>query len=111
MTTKFFEVRDRYTFIPVYAIQVGDHATSCASDKERWLLRRCGWLPNESGVVMGRLIDGTASHCHTLWSNRTMKVAHLYAKEHWDELSSGDVIDVEFILGETKEKKVSERGQ
>jgi len=35
--------------------------------------------------------------------------AHKYIKEHWDELRSGSVVDVEFILGESKEPKASER--
>lgn len=44
------------------------------------------------------------------WSNaRTMHVAHEYLKEHFDDLESGAVIDVEFILGETETPKRSER--
>jgi hypothetical protein len=38
-----------------------------------------------------------------------MVEAHRYIEENWNALSDGDVIDVEFILGETKEKKISER--
>ena len=34
--------------------------------------------------------------------------AHHYIQEHFDELHDGDVVDVEFILGETKAPKVSE---
>ncbi|KKL90716.1 hypothetical protein LCGC14_1901950, partial [marine sediment metagenome] len=40
---------------------------------------------------------------------RTVAEAHRYVAAHWDELKSGDVIDVEFVLDETTEKKVSER--
>lgn len=32
-----------------------------------------------------------------------------YIIEHFDELESGDVVDVEFIVGETTEQKKSER--
>ena len=43
------------------------------------------------------------------WDNlRTMGNAHHYIAEHWDELHDGDVIDVQFILGETTAKKLSE---
>ena len=35
--------------------------------------------------------------------------AHDYIAEHWAELDDGDVIDVEFILGEKPTKKISER--
>ena len=38
-----------------------------------------------------------------------MPVAHNYIIEHWHELKDGDVVDVQFILGETKAPKVSER--
>jgi len=35
------------------------------------------------------------------WDNpRTMGNAHRYIEQHWDDLQSNDVVDVEFILGE-----------
>jgi hypothetical protein len=40
---------------------------------------------------------------------RTFRAAHLYVEEHFDEIEDGAVVDVEFILGETAEPKVSER--
>ena len=38
-----------------------------------------------------------------------MPIAHNYVLDHFDELEDGDVVDVEFILGETEVKKTSER--
>ena len=38
-----------------------------------------------------------------------MATAHDHIVKNWVTLEDGDVIDVEFILGETKVKKVSER--
>jgi hypothetical protein len=38
-----------------------------------------------------------------------MPVSHNYIIDHFDELADGDVVDVEFILGEKPAKKVSER--
>jgi hypothetical protein len=35
-------------------------------------------------------------------------VAHDYIRNNWPTLKDGDVIDVEFILGETNERKISE---
>ena len=43
------------------------------------------------------------------WNSRTMTAAHVYIEMHWSELSDGDVVDVEFILGETAQQKKSER--
>jgi hypothetical protein len=40
---------------------------------------------------------------------RTFPVAHNWIIDHFDEISDGDVIDVEFILGETKQPKTTER--
>ena len=39
---------------------------------------------------------------------RTMNVAHRHIEANWDKLASGDVVDVEFILGETSAPKESE---
>jgi len=38
-----------------------------------------------------------------------MTVVHLHLEKHFEELPSGSVIDVEFILGETAQPKISER--
>jgi|ERR1700733_410575 hypothetical protein len=43
------------------------------------------------------------------WTNRTMLAAHLYVTGHFDELTDGDVVDVEFVLGESTAPKLSER--
>ena len=43
------------------------------------------------------------------WGGRTYPVAHDWIINHWDELLDGDVVDVEFILGETDVRKQSER--
>ena len=37
-----------------------------------------------------------------------MVTCHTHIVENWAKLNDGDVIDIEFILGETKVKKVSE---
>jgi len=43
------------------------------------------------------------------WICNTWRVAHSYIEEHWEELKSGDVVDVEFIMGLRSEAKKSER--
>jgi len=42
-------------------------------------------------------------------TERTKLISHKYICEHWDELKSGDVVDVEYILGIRDEPKTSER--
>jgi hypothetical protein len=38
-----------------------------------------------------------------------MTVAHSYIAQNWDILESGDVIDAEFIRGETDTEKIPDR--
>lgn len=107
MQVKCLEVRDDGTFCPVICIKpVPDN------DAQRWLLRRDGYSckPDE------RLVIYIAPQCQKCaydpyeWTNaRTHKVAHHYIEQHWHELVDGDVVDVEYILGEKPTPKLSER--
>lgn len=115
MRTKALEIRDRMTFIPMLCVDMNPGMsydfTAAQQGCERYLLRRCGYncngVPN---VIMTRLDgSGKATNDPYGWSDRTFTVAHNYIIEHWNELHDGDVIDVEFILGETATKKISER--
>jgi hypothetical protein len=80
---------------------------------QRYLLRRCGYTEDDRHptILLARLDgDGTPSWSDPYgWADRTFAVAHDYIEKHWHELKDGDVVDVEFALGETKEPKVSER--
>lgn len=106
MEAKTLEVRDSATFIPVLAVNMTpDNA------EQRWLLRRCGYpLDGRPNVILTNLSgDGKATNDPYAWGGRTYPVAHNWIINHWDELVDGDVVDVEFILGETATKKLSER--
>lgn len=104
MMPKCLEVRDRMTFIPVVCI-----GTVADNEGQRYLLRRSGYTLGET-VILVNLNDCRAANDPYEWGNsRTMSVAHNYIQEHWAELNDGDVVDVEFILGETTERKKSER--
>jgi hypothetical protein len=101
---KFIEIRDRSTFIPAVAVDCSLSGNSYAD----YLLRRAGYGTNRC-VMLTRLSGGHANYDPYGWDNRTMKVAHNYIADHWDEIADAEVIDVEHILGETAEPKVSER--
>ncbi len=119
MKTLLLEIRDRATFIPVLAVRMGPDTHDEVNDhwrKEEWLMRRAGYNLTEPPfcVILCRLeaagCDGNATYDPYSWSGaRTLPVAHLFIVEHWDELRSGDVVDVEFILKETTKQKLSER--
>jgi len=102
---KTFEVRDEGTHIPVMCIR----GRVCDEPSEvQYNLMRGGWGKDSTFLYFIGLADCGCQHDAFQQGNRTRHTAHLYVQEHWDELKSGDVIDVEFILGITDEPKMSE---
>ncbi len=126
MIAKALEVRDEGTFIPVLAVNMTPgrpypengvmtedefKASLDAYTARTYLLRRCGYAcDGRPNIILTRLSgDGKATNDPYSWGGRTWPVAHNFIIEHWNELKDGDVVDVQFILGETKEPKKSER--
>jgi len=106
MRVKALELRDEGTFIPLIAVDMNPD-----NEEQRYLLRRCGYPCNgKPNVVVTRMsADGLPSSNDPYhWQDRTFAVGHQWIIEHWAELSDGDVVDVQFILGETRKPKVSE---
>ena len=99
MTAKLLEIRDDGTFIPALAMQV--------SGADGYLMRRAGF---ESPMIY--LIALATERCHYdpwAWGDCTMHTAHQYIERAWDTLHDGDVVDVEFVLGETPTPKRREQ--
>jgi hypothetical protein len=111
MTAKALEIRDKHTFIPALAVDMNP-----SNDAQRWLLRRCGYpCDGKPNIILTRL-DGNARGGDDKPTNdpydrggRTWPIAHNWIIGHWDELTDGDVVDVEWILGESPEPKQSVR--
>lgn len=109
METKLFEVRDIGTLIPVIALKLG-----ARDEPERWLLARAGFgktvaFQNEY-VLLYVPHRGEAQYDPMYWSgSRSLLEAHDYIKNNWSLLPSGSVVDVQYLLGETKQPKTSER--
>ena len=113
METKLFEVRDRMTFLPVVCIKL-----ETTKEEERYLLAMTGYgLRQETQgkyILYGPLRGGKMTSDPTEHNGievRTNYYAHLHIISRWDDLKSGDVIDVEFIVGETGIAKTSQRLQ
>ena len=106
MLTKALELRDSGTFIPILAVDMNP-----GNEAERYLLRRCGYpCDGEPNIIVTRLDgNGKATNDPYAWGGRTYPVAHDWIIKNWRQLMDGDVVDVEFILGEKPEKKSSER--
>lgn len=124
MIAKALEIRDCGTFIPALAVDMNPSVTLTTSqaeaervvdtfDAQHYLLRRCGYpCDGRPNVIVTRLDgNGQATNDPYGWpgGSRTFPVAHEYIIEHWAELKDGDVVDVQFILGETDKPKLSEK--
>jgi hypothetical protein len=110
MKVKLFEIRDVATCLPMMAIKLDPR-----SEAERWLLARSGYGPTPDAqrkyVLLADLQGGGGKIIcdYYDWGGcRTRQIANKYIAEHFDDLTTGDVIDVEFICGITKEPKKSD---
>lgn len=109
VTTKMLEIRDIGTFIGALAIRMlADKPT------QEYYLNRCGYPRDGSSIMLMVLHTGRATNDPYEWASlglgpRTMPAAHGWIIDHFEELADGDVVDVEFILGEATSPKVSER--
>jgi hypothetical protein len=108
MKTKTLEIRDEGTFIPVLCVDMNPD-----NDVQRYYLReRCGYPCDGRPNIALTHLAANGDRCWNdpqAWGGRTRPVAHNYIIDHWEELNDGDVIDVQFILGETEAPKKSER--
>lgn len=109
MNVKTFELRDRGTFVPVLCVQLG----AAPDSQDEYLIRRAGYaFPLTQYVLMTGLDGGTDKMTcdpYDWGGNRTRIACHKYIIEHWEKLQSGQVVDAEFVLGETETSKLSER--
>lgn len=109
MKALVLELRDENTFIPILAVDINPE-----NAEQRYLMRRCGYPCNGSpNIIVTRLMaDGTpATNDPYAWPGgaRTFPVAHNWIIDNWEKLTDGAVVDVRFILGETKAPCASER--
>lgn len=114
---KTFEVRDVGTFIPCVGVLIDLAATSPSTRRnpdltpaDFYLARRAGYAIDTPLVLFGRL-DGDSRmfpYDPINWGDRTMRAAHQYVQDNWDDLPSGAVICVETICGERDIPKLSE---
>ena len=107
MTCKTIEIRDRGTFIPALLVRLDP-----TDERDRWLLGRAGFgtTPEAQGsyVLLINLVKDAPYDAFGHGRARTLQVAHQHAIDHFDDLSNGQVVCVEHLLGEREEPKVSE---
>lgn len=105
MNSKMFEVRDRSTCISVVATKLKGQ-----NEAEKYLLQRAGFYGDVFSYILLTHMETFKSTFDAFkWDDRSMRTAHQYIQQNFDNLKTGDVIDVEFILGETKQPQKSLR--
>ena len=111
MITKTFEIRDRGTFIPAIAIKLRP-----GNDGDCFLIARAGYGGHEDDqseyILLMALSGGNGQYQSdpNHWiDSRTWTTAHKHIQENFDSLESGAVIDVEYVLKEKNEPKISEK--
>lgn len=107
MIIKFLELRDEGTRIAAVAIRLTPD-----NEAQRAILASAGYgrLPSEQAEYVVLLDAHYWNGSYNPYSQRstTHHHAHLWIREHFDELKDGDVVDVEFILGKRTAPKNSE---
>jgi hypothetical protein len=106
MEIKCLEIRDSATFIPVICIR-----PVAVNAEQLYLLRRDGYRADEDEdfiIMIDAQCRGVNYDPFNWHDRRTKATAHHFIRENWALLRDGDVVDVEFILGETASMKVSE---
>ena len=90
-----------FLWLPVMATQV--------NEDDGYLMRAAGFGPTPL-VILTNLVRMDSEYDPYSWATtaRTIPQAHIWITEHFNELTSGDVVDIEFILGETPVKKISQ---
>lgn len=111
MQTKLFEIRDRATCIMALAVKF-----NADNDHERWMLSHAGYgyldQDHSEYVLLGSL-DGDFKGTTDPYKqdSGTMLIAHQYIRQFWSYLQSGQVIDCQFIRGETDKPVESDRAE
>lgn len=100
MIVKLLEIRDSATTIPAMAIQV--------SGEDGYLMRRAGFQSPMIYLIMLATQDCRYDPWGWTGRGRTMNIAHQWIAQHFATLTDGEVVDVQFIIGETKAPKPSE---
>lgn len=109
MQIKMIEVRDSCTCIAAIAIRPWP-----SGPVEEIFLRYAGFGFSSDCILFGYL---HASGTMAKWTYdpfdwpenpHTMRAAHHYVAQHFDELKNGAVVDIEYIMGRTRAVKQAE---
>jgi hypothetical protein len=106
MKTKLLEVRDRGTCIVMLCIDMNPE-----NEMQHLGLKACGYPCDDEPNIVITYAGGNkrADNDPYSWGDRTYVTAHRDIIQNWEGYKDGDVVDVEFLLGETEKPKTSQR--
>jgi len=108
VAVKFLEVRADGYFLSMLA--VGAYPTiDKLNDREIWILNRAGRSAKHTQILLMDLVSGASSWEPGNWTDRETTITHVHLLSNWKSIKSGDVIDIQYILGERKTIRLSEQ--
>lgn len=100
LPSKFVEIRDNGTCIPALAIQI--------SGADGWCAQRAGFGDTPC-IYLVQLATEYARHDPFRWNSLTMRDAHLWLVDHFDDQVDGGVLDVRYVRGQRPEPVKSDQ--
>ena len=101
---KFVEVVDIATCIPCLLLK---GKPDNMDNRQSWIWERGGWGDTEGIYLMPIQTPELTKYDPYDYKDRTFKTVLLHAQQNWNTINDGDVIDVEFVLGEKSAPKES----
>ena len=101
---KFVEVVDIATCIPCLLLKGNP---SNMDNRQSWVWERGGWGDTQGIYLLPIQSPELTRYDAYSYKDRTFKTVLLHAQENWNTINDGDVIDVEFVLGEKSAPKES----
>jgi len=104
--TKIIEVNDKSNFFPVMVIKILKND----NNHDNWLIEMLG-LPASSRLLYVMRLEGyeyTSLYYSKCWNSKVTGALSIYLNKNWDEIKTGDLLEIEGILKvvhETKERK------
>ena len=107
MKSKIFEIRDGSFYIPVLA--TATNMENCDYLVEAYHWKYANYKQYSPLVIVTQINSNPLKSAYSPdeWTSKTMQIAHEYIEENFNDLKSGAVIDIQYILGETNTKRKS----
>jgi len=117
LEVKLIEIRDEGTMFSALCVNMNPVTIPLEGPEELIAetrhLRHCGYPCDGRPNIMMTHTSGNgtpATNDYYRWNDRTFQNAHHHITENWDDLKTGDVVDVALILGEKSEPSKAEIG-